>query len=69
MRPIWWKLNHGPTKARPVHVLDVTQALSNVIEMPAIHRTPALPGPLTFTYEYLLELDSTLIYNPFHMRQ
>ncbi|KAF8490784.1 NAD(P)-binding protein [Russula emetica] len=54
--PVWWKLNYGQTKARPVHVLDVAQALSNLIGMPAIDRTLALPGPSPLTYEYLLEL-------------
>jgi hypothetical protein len=45
-------------------VLDVAQALSNLIGMPAIDRTLALPGPSTLTYEYLLELVSTLTCNP-----
>jgi NADH dehydrogenase (ubiquinone) 1 alpha subcomplex subunit 9 len=80
--PIWWKLNHGETKARPVHVrfhtsrvilrpahriaqvMDVAQALSNLLGMPALSRTISLPGPSTLTHEYLLELVSTLTYNP-----
>ncbi|KAI0301162.1 hypothetical protein B0F90DRAFT_1719783 [Multifurca ochricompacta] len=62
--PIWWKLNHGQTKARPVHVMDVAQALTNLVGMPALDRTLALPGPSTLTYEYILELISTLTYNP-----
>ncbi|KAI9463793.1 39kDa subunit of Ndufa9, NADH ubiquinone oxidoreductase, partial [Russula earlei] len=62
--PIWWKLNDGQTKCRPIHVMDVAQALSNLIGMPAIARSLALPGPSTLTYEYLLELVSTLTYNP-----
>ena len=45
-------------------VMDVAQALSNLIRMPATDRTLALPGPSTLTYEYLLELVSTLTYNP-----
>jgi NADH dehydrogenase (ubiquinone) 1 alpha subcomplex subunit 9 len=45
-------------------VLDVAQALSNLIGMPAIDRTLALPGPSALTYEYLLELVSTLTCNP-----
>lgn len=48
----------------PPQVLDVAQALSNLIGMPVIDRTLALPGPSTLTYEYLLELVSTLTYNP-----
>ncbi len=84
MWPVWWKLNHGQTTARPVHVrsdnicvlciclsyprspkvFDIAQALSNLLGMPAIGRTLALPGPSTLTYEYLLELVSTLTCNP-----
>jgi NADH dehydrogenase (ubiquinone) 1 alpha subcomplex subunit 9 len=45
-------------------VMDVAQALLNLVGMPAIDRTLALPGPSTLTYEYLLELVSTLTYNP-----
>ena len=45
-------------------VLDVAQALSNLIGMPTIDRTLALPGPSTLAYEYLLELVSTLTCNP-----
>jgi hypothetical protein len=45
-------------------VLDVAQALSNLIGVPAIDRTLALPGPSTLTHEYLLELVSTLTCNP-----
>ncbi|KAI0041738.1 39kDa subunit of Ndufa9, NADH ubiquinone oxidoreductase [Auriscalpium vulgare] len=62
--PIWWRLNHGETKIRPVHVMDVAQALTNLISMPTLSRTLALPGPSTLSYEYLLELISTLTYNP-----
>jgi len=45
-------------------VMDVAHALSNLVGMPVINRTLALPGPSTLTYEYLLELVSTLTYNP-----
>ena len=44
--------------------MDVAQALSNLIGMPIVDHTLALPGPSTLTYEYLLELVSTLTYNP-----
>ena len=44
--------------------MDVAHALSNLIGMPVIDRTLALPGPSTLTYEYLLELVSALTYNP-----
>ena len=53
---------------RPAHriaqVMDVAQALSNLLGMPALSRTISLPGPSTLTHEYLLELVSTLTYNP-----
>ncbi|KAA1469748.1 39kDa subunit of Ndufa9, NADH ubiquinone oxidoreductase [Dentipellis sp. KUC8613] len=62
--PIWWKLNHGETKIRPVHVMDVAQALTNLISVPSFPRLVNLPGPSTLTYEYLLELVSTVTYNP-----
>ncbi|KAI0269920.1 NAD(P)-binding protein [Gloeopeniophorella convolvens] len=62
--PVWWKLNHGQTKTRPVHVMDVAQALSNLEGMAPLARTLSLPGPSTLTYEYILELVSTLTYNP-----
>jgi len=45
-------------------VMDVAQALSNLIGMPIVDHTLALPGPSTLTYEYLLGLVSTLTYNP-----
>ena len=45
-------------------VMDVAQALANLISVPALSRTLALPGPSTLTFEYLLELVSTMTYNP-----
>ncbi|KAF8964206.1 NADH dehydrogenase [Flammula alnicola] len=62
--PIWWKLNHGQTKIRPVHVLDVAQALANLLAHPQFSRTLNLPGPSTLTYEYLLDLVSSVTLNP-----
>ncbi|THH20537.1 hypothetical protein EW146_g841 [Bondarzewia mesenterica] len=62
--PIWWKLNYAQTKIRPVHVTDVAQALTNLISMSSLPGTYSLPGPSTLTFEYLLELVSTLTYNP-----
>lgn len=43
--------------------MDVAQALSDLIGMPALERTLALPGPSTHTHDFLLELVSTLTYN------
>ncbi|KAI5120769.1 hypothetical protein M0805_004732 [Coniferiporia weirii] len=64
MWPIWWKLNYGQTKIRPVHVMDVAQALTNLLTMPSVSRTLSLPGPSTLTHAYLLELISAVTYNP-----
>ncbi|RDB18035.1 NADH-ubiquinone oxidoreductase subunit, mitochondrial [Hypsizygus marmoreus] len=58
--PIWWKLNQGQTKIRPVHVMDVAQALSNLMSIPQLPGTFSLPGPSTLTYEYLLDLVSSI---------
>lgn len=42
--------------------MDVAQGLANLLRVPAMSRTLALPGPATFTYEYLLELVSSITY-------
>lgn len=62
--PIWWKLNHGETKIRPVHVMDVAQALTNLMTIPQFPGTLSLPGPRTLTTEYLLDMVSSLTYIP-----
>jgi len=62
--PIWWKLNHAQTKIRPVHVLDVAQALANLLSHSRPSQTISLPGPSTLTYEYLLDLVSSVTLNP-----
>lgn len=62
--PIWWKLNHGETKIRPVHVLDVAQALTNLMDIPQLPGTFSLPGPSTLTYEYLLDLVASVTLHP-----
>ncbi|KAF8194247.1 NADH dehydrogenase [Pholiota molesta] len=61
--PIWWQLNHGQTKIRPVHVFDVAQALTNLLASPQFSRTLNLPGPSTLSYEYLLDLVSSVTLN------
>jgi len=60
--PFLWKFNHAQTKIRPVHVMDVAQALANLVSMPQLPRTLSLPGPSTLTHEYLIDLVSTLTY-------
>ncbi|KAI0916817.1 hypothetical protein AcV5_007444 [Taiwanofungus camphoratus] len=61
---IWWKLNHMQTKIRPVHVMDVAQALTNILSIPSLPGTLNLPGPSKLSYEYLLNLVSYVTYNP-----
>ncbi|KAH7921907.1 39kDa subunit of Ndufa9, NADH ubiquinone oxidoreductase [Leucogyrophana mollusca] len=62
--PIWWKLNHSETKIRPVHVMDVAQALANLMPTSQLPGTFSLPGPNTVTFEYLLDLVSSIAYLP-----
>jgi len=62
--PIWWQLNQAQTKIRPAHVMDVAQALANLVSLPEISRTLSLPGPSTLTYEYLLDLVSSVTLRP-----
>jgi NADH dehydrogenase (ubiquinone) 1 alpha subcomplex subunit 9 len=49
---------------RPVHALDVAKALANLAAMPPVARSINLPGPETFDIDYLLELVSSVTYNP-----
>jgi len=62
--PIWWKLNHAQTTTRPVHVTDVAQALVNLLTYPQFSKTLNLPGPSTLTYEYLLDIVSSVTLQP-----
>ncbi|GJE88393.1 complex I NDUFA9 subunit family protein [Phanerochaete sordida] len=62
--PIWWKLNHMKTQVRPVHVMDVAQALTNMLEAQSLPGLLNLPGPSTLTYEYLLSLVSSVTFRP-----
>ncbi|KAF8311057.1 putative NADH2 dehydrogenase 40K chain [Clavulina sp. PMI_390] len=62
--PIVWKLNNGDTVVRPVHVLDVAQALSNFTSLPAVGQTYNLPGPRSYTYNDIMDMISSLTYNP-----
>lgn len=61
--PVWWELNGGKTKTRPVHVLDVAQALANILNLPAPLPTALnLPGPAEMSHNYLLNLVQSLTY-------
>ncbi|KAL0581011.1 Protein-lysine N-methyltransferase efm5 [Marasmius crinis-equi] len=62
--PIWWKLNNAETKTRPVHVMDVAQALANLVHGAQLARTVNLPGPSTLSHEYLLNMVSSLTFQP-----
>lgn len=42
----------------------MAQALANLVSLPPITRTLSLPGPSTLTYEYLLELVSSVTLRP-----
>ncbi|KAH0831927.1 39kDa subunit of Ndufa9, NADH ubiquinone oxidoreductase [Lanmaoa asiatica] len=42
MWPIWWSLNYGEAKIRPVHVMDVAQALANLMGHQVIPKRIAL---------------------------
>ncbi|KAF7291595.1 NAD(P)-bd-dom domain-containing protein [Mycena chlorophos] len=65
--PWWWKLNSGKTQIRPVHVLDVAQALANLMPSSDLaSRTLSLPGPSTLTHEYLLDLVSAVTLRSTH---
>jgi NADH dehydrogenase (ubiquinone) 1 alpha subcomplex subunit 9 len=44
--------------------MDVAQALSNLMSIPQLPETLSLPGPSTLTHEYLLELVSSITYQP-----
>ena len=44
--------------------MDVAQALTNLLSVPALPGTINLPGPSTLTFEYLLALISSVTYNP-----
>jgi NADH dehydrogenase (ubiquinone) 1 alpha subcomplex subunit 9 len=44
--------------------MDVAQALANLTSIPQLPATLSLPGPSTLTHEYLLELVSSITYQP-----
>jgi len=63
--PIWWKLNNEQTRVRPVHVMDVAEAIKNIVRDPkADTGLYNLPGPSTLTYEYLLDMVSSVTLQP-----
>jgi len=63
--PITWHINHGRTKLRPVHSLDVALALETLMdaEETSIGQTFTLAGPKTHTVSELLQLVENLTMN------
>ena len=44
--------------------MDVAQGLANLISIPQLSGTLSMPGPSTLTYEYLLDLVSSITLRP-----
>ncbi|ORX34514.1 hypothetical protein BD324DRAFT_636205 [Kockovaella imperatae] len=64
--PIKYALNGSRTRTMPVHVVDVAEALSKMLDAPktSIGSTFVLPGPEVFTYDELLNLVSFFTMRP-----
>ncbi|PWN52501.1 putative NADH2 dehydrogenase 40K chain [Violaceomyces palustris] len=62
--PFSWRLNHGQTKMRPVHSLDVAHALETMLdaENTSIGATFSLAGPREYTVAQLLALVESLTF-------
>ncbi|KAH8921240.1 NAD(P)-binding protein [Atractiella rhizophila] len=62
-QPWSWRVNHGQTLTRPVHVLDVAQALFTLESSDYIGPNSlfTLPGPKAYTHRQLQDLLSTII--------
>lgn len=62
--PITWKLNNGKTLVRPVHSLDVAEAILKISENDALAagQTFSLGGPKTYTIRELLQLVEQFTY-------
>ncbi|KAK4052945.1 Protein-lysine N-methyltransferase efm5 [Microbotryomycetes sp. JL221] len=59
--PSVYRVNHGQTKIAPVHVMNVAEALSIMMNAPSTaNSTFALKGPKTYTFEQLLQLTESL---------
>jgi len=55
--PWLFRLNHGDTLVKPVHVLDVAEALHTMMDAEStIGQTFSLPGPKTYSYNDLLQI-------------
>lgn len=47
-----------------MHVLDVARALAHLASVPPVPRVLSLPGPQSYTIEYMLELISSVTFRP-----
>jgi len=58
--PMIFRINHGDTKIKPVHVLDVAEALYLMMDAEStIGQTFSLPGPKTYDYNDLIRIAET----------
>jgi len=59
--PSVYRVNHGETVIKPVHALDVAQALATMIHAPStIGETFVLPGPKAYSFGEMLALCEAL---------
>lgn len=63
--PITWHVNHGQTRMRPVHSVDVAHALEVMMdaEVTSTGQTFSLAGPRTYTVGSMLRLVESLTFN------
>ncbi|MCO5589756.1 hypothetical protein L7F22_043725 [Adiantum nelumboides] len=63
--PLLWHVNHMKTKMRPVHSIDVAQALEVMCDadVTSMGQTFSLAGPKTYTIAQMLQLVEALTYN------
>jgi len=60
--PVVFRVNHGDTLIKPVHVLDVAQALHLMMDAEStIGQTFSLPGPKTYSYNDIIAMAETRI--------
>ncbi|GAC95510.1 hypothetical protein PHSY_003086 [Pseudozyma hubeiensis SY62] len=62
--PYAWRVNHGQTKMRPVHSLDVAHALEKMLEadVTSMGATFSLAGPKEYTIGQILQLVESLTF-------
>ncbi|KAN0062274.1 Protein-lysine N-methyltransferase efm5 [Thecaphora frezii] len=62
--PYAWRVNHGKTKMRPVHSIDVAAALEKLMDadVTSMGQTFSLAGPKTYTIGQILQLVESLTF-------